>query len=354
MEGVGLKEALAIAARYTDPKAADRNLHVVVLRDGVVRATNHSSGCEIPCPTVAGIDLAVDCAALRKMVGAIGDGAKLAKGKGRKLTVTGAGVKYTLQAIPEANEPPFPKVPTGDWTGVTKEQMSALSQIANVVDEKSSQASFQGLRLTEHWCGAATTSTVAFAWISGLVSEGFTSPPAVFDDINAAAELCVSNHRLFVRGEKTGQVRWSLGLTADFPDESISSALVDARARDRTVVQIHLPDLALLCKQASVVSDSKAHAFKLAFGDEHLTLEGKQGVADFSGQVPIGSVSQATEAEKTVGINAAWLELHSDVVGSAGGDAYFVAVAGPTSPVMMWNSGAPVTIETLIMPMRLE
>jgi hypothetical protein len=353
MDGVDLKDALAIAARYTNPKDTERSLHVVVLRDGVVRATTHITGCEIPCPAVVGIDLAVDCAALRRMVGAIGDGVKLSTGKGRKLVLEGAGVKYTLQAVPQASEPKFPKAPEGGWIGVTKEQMSALSQIATVVDEKSTHVPFHGVRLTEHWCGAATTSTVAFAWIAGLVEKSFTCPPAVFEDINAAAELCLDPQRLFLRGEKTGEIRWSLGLDASFPDESISTVLTDARGKERIVAQVRLTDLALLCKQAAVVADNKAQSFKLTMESKQLVMEGKQGVADFLGQVPVEGTSEAEGVDGVVGIDASRLELLSGVVASAGGDM-FIAVAGPTSPVMIWNHDAPVIIETLTMPMRLE
>ena len=57
-----LQAALDIAARYTDSKNTDNGYNCVLIRDGMVRATNGNSGCEIPCSDVEGIDFALDCA----------------------------------------------------------------------------------------------------------------------------------------------------------------------------------------------------------------------------------------------------------------------------------------------------
>lgn len=356
MDALSLKDALAVAARYTDPKGSDRNLHVVVLRDGFVRATNHTSGCEIPCPEAAGVDLAVDCAALRKMVNAIGDGVKLTKGKGRKLHVKGAGVEYKLASIPASSEPSFPDVPEAGWREVTKEQMVALGQISQVVDPKSSQTAFHGVRLTENWCAAATSSMMAFAWTALVDGEAdrFTVPPEVFDDMGRAAELTVADDRLFLRDAKSGQVRWSLGLGPDWPDDSLAAAIKDAREKDRAVAVVKLGDLGLLCKQAAVVAESKVHAFRMVADADGVQLEGRQGVADFKGRVPVSDFTPASEAASEVGIDPSRLAMVCNIVEAAGGDVYYLTMAGPLSPILVWNHGAPVAIETLTMPMRLE
>lgn len=354
MAGISLKEALAIAARYTDPRDTARGLNTVVLRDGCVRSTNLTSGCEVPCPAVEGIDLAVDCAALRKMVSAIGEGVKLSTLKGRKLSIKGPGVKYTLQSITQATEPTFPAVPEGSWSPVSAKQLEALTAVATMVDVNSNHIYFQGLRLTPKWCAASTSAQLAFAWIDGLVSEGFTCPPAVFADITGDASITIDNDRLYLKSPKTGQVHWSLGLDAPFPDESIEGALVDARGRDRTVAEIKLGDFALLCKQAGVVSDSKVYAFRLELGEGKLALTGHHGAADFNGAIELGGPADG-EDRAPVGMDVARLEALSGVILAAGGEGYCIAVSGPLSPVMLWNHGeGAVIVETLCMPMRLE
>lgn len=351
---VSLKDALAIAGRYTEPKDTARGLNTVVLRDGFVRATNLTSGCEVPCPAVEGLDVAVDCAALRKMIAAIGEGVALSVVKGRKLRVKGPGVKYDLQAIPAANEPTFPTVPEGSWTDVSADQLEALAALASVVDVNSNHTYFQGLRLTPKWCAATTSAQLAFAWIEGLVGEGFTCPPAVFADIAGDAAITIDDSRLYLKGAQTGQVHWSLGLDAQYPDESIEGALSDARGRDRTVAEIKLGDLALLCKQAAVVSDSKVNACRMTLAEGKLALTGSQNAADFNGAIELAGEADG-EDRPAVGIDVTRLEALAGVVHAAGGEGYCIAVSGPLSPVLLWNHGdSAVIIETLCMPMRLE
>lgn len=352
-----LKAALDIAAGYTDLKADHANLHVVVLRDGCVRATDQISGCQIPCDDVDGINLAVDCKALRKMVSAIGKDVTLKKAKGRKLVVSGPGVEYKIKAIPAKDEPEFPDIPDDKaaWAEVTADQIKAIASIADLIDPKGSvtNAAFLGVRIGTDWCAAATNQMMAFAWVPGLVDEGFTVPPAVFDGLASKVDLLVGeDNRLYVRTESE-QVRWSLGLSGDWPEASLNKALVYGRDQDRHVAKVNLDDIALLASQAEVVAESKAHAFKLTLEAGGLVFEGDRDRADFQGRSDIDDYEAAKKAGGHVGIEPSRLSLLCGVVAAVGGDAY-LSVAGPVQPVMIWNSEAETIIETLTMPMRLE
>ena len=354
MSGVSLTEALAIAARYTDPKQSGQGLHVVVLRNGRVRATNHMSGCEIPCEAVEGLDLAVDCAALRRMVAAIGDGVKLAKISGRKLSVTGSGSKFKLQAITASKEPMFPKIPEGAWSDVSRAYLTALSKLASMVDAKSEKPAFTGMRLTPDWCAATDGQSMGYAWIKGLVDAPFTCPPGMFSDLPEDGTLCVDEGKLYLRGVTSGQIRWSTGIDAPFPDDGMVQMLAQARGRDRWTATIELGDLTLLCRQAGVVNEgTSAQTFKLTMQDDALTIQGHHGKAEFNGSTPVTDLAAAKgEVDYFVGVDTKKLETVAALVAAAGGTAY-IAIAGQMNPIMIWNHGAEVIVETLLMPRRL-
>lgn len=350
-----LKDALAIASRYAGSKLSGQNMNVVVLRDGMVRATDGISGCEIPCPAVEGLDLAVDAAALRKMVAAIGDDATLKVAKGRKLTVSGPGVRYSLQAIPEGAEPPFPAVPVDGWRAVSRLQVAALGALAGVIDLKAAKPQFQGLRLTPTWAAAASDTMVVFLWAAaGLVDEPFLIPPSLFLDAASDGELATDEGRMYLR-TSDGQVRWALGLALDYPDETIEQVVVMNREMaEREMAQVKIADVALLAKQATAVSDDRALGLRMSLtpSDDGATLRltGRRDAVDFDGAI---AADGEVRKEVYVGTRAHALAQLCAVVDAAGGDAHYLSIGSPVNPVMIRNDGELV-VEGLLLPVRVE
>ena len=346
-----LQAALDIAARYTDSKNTDNGYNCVLIRDGMVRATNGNSGCEIPCSDVEGIDFALDCAALRKMIKAIGDAA-FKPSKGRKLEITGPGVKYHLKKLPSGSEPTFPDIPKDGWRELSKPAALALAAISTLIDEGVKQQQFAGVRLTPDWCAAAQQVMMGFAWVQGIVDAPFTCPPAVLDDLNSECEVAVVEGKLFVRVGESEHVRWTLGIQMEWPDDSLSSMLANCRGGRRGTASIKLPDLALLCKQASVVADSKVDSFKLRLSGEGLGLSGAQGTGAFDGAIGVEDYTDGEEASRHLGVSPELVQAISTMVAVSGGST-FVSVADPLSPMMIWSTDTEIAIEGIVMPIRL-
>lgn len=346
-----LAEALAVASQYTDskPKNKDIATHTVVVREGMLRATNGLTGCAIPVDGVDGIDLAVDCAQLSRMIKAIAE-PTLTQVKGRAIEIKGGGVKYKLRAVPKKAEPKFPEVPKRGWSTIEPAQTAALAAISGVVDDKNPNQALTGLRLHPHWCAGASNDALAFAWVSGLVKEGFTVPPGVFDGLSGEADLVIKDPRLFIRDRATEQVRWSVGLEADWPDDSLSELIVRTRDGARSTVAVDLGDFGLLCRQAGVVARDRAEAFRLELNKARISITGAQGPADFFGAVE-GSDYKPGADKELVGARPDRMTAICAVVKVAGGAAY-LSVGGPMHPVLVWGGEAPV-IEALAMPVHL-
>tara|TARA_Y100000034_G_scaffold111298_2_gene144281 strand:- start:363 stop:1457 length:1095 start_codon:yes stop_codon:yes gene_type:complete len=356
-----LKDALAIAGRYTDPKKVGEGLAAVVLRDNIVRAHNGMAGVAIPCDD-ADVGMAVNCHALTKMIGAIGSGASMTKIKGRKLAIKGGGSKFTVPAIPKAKEPNFPDDPPAivEWLKLTKEQTAAIAAVAALAPKKDGGTfAMSGLRLTPTWVATATASSVTVAWVQNTVAEPLTIPATVMANLVGEVELTVHGGKLFVREVESGIVRWSLGLTQEWPDRSVDGMIAQAREEDtRVVVGLDMEQLGLLAKQAAVVSEGKLAVFTLTLEPGILTLAGSNKMSD-AGHTNFRGAMECTTPEgfddsRVVGVNPDDVMSACEAATSVDADKYLVSIAAPQSPILMWGHGGDQIIEALTMPQHIE
>jgi hypothetical protein len=357
---VALRDALDIVSRYTNDKKSDSGYHVVVLRDGKAMATDGEVGCLVPCE-VATVGLAVDCGALLKMVKAIGD-AEIEKAKGRRLIVSGGGSKFTISAIPKKNEPTMAEIP-GDllWRKITADQVRAIVGLIAITGKERGEANYalSGIRFTPDWIAAASSSSLSVVWVSGSVLSPFTAPSEILKDLSGEVSIAVQNRRIFVREENTGQIRWGLGIQAEWPDQTVSGVLGAAReAKGRRSCKVDIDDISVVAKQAGVVAGGTLSSFRMTLKNAEVIIDGKNkmgeaGTSDFSGSVDVDTGKKKIKGDMYVGFLPALLCSGADAVKASSGDEYYMSVAGELDPIILWSGGGDVITEVLVLPQRL-
>tara|TARA_Y100000034_G_C6872331_1_gene398444 strand:- start:696 stop:1778 length:1083 start_codon:yes stop_codon:yes gene_type:complete len=356
---VSIREALDIVSRYTDDKKADVGYNVVILRGKQAMATNGEVGCIVPCND-ADVGLAVDCAALLKMVKVIGE-AEVSKGKRRRLIVSGGGSKFTISAIPKKSEPQMAEIP-GDlmWHKLSADKVKAIVGLTGMTGKERGESSYalSGVRFTPDWVAVASSSSLAVAWIAGIVSDPFTAPAELLKDLSGDVSIAVTGNRIFVREETTQQVRWGLGIQAEWPDQTVGGVLGAARdAKGRKPCKLDVDDLAVVTKQADVVSGGTLSSFRMTMRSAEVVIEGKNkmgeaGTSDFSGSMKVKN-SKKVSKDMQVGFIPGLLYMGCDAVKASAGDECYMSVAGELDPIVLWSGGGDVITEVLIMPQRL-
>ena len=355
-----LRESLDIVSRYTNDKKSDSGYNVVILRDGKAVATNGEIGCIVPCDA-ANVGLAVDCAALLKMVRAIGT-AEIETAKGRRLIISGGGSKFTISAIPKKSEPPMAAIP-GDlmWKKLEASAVRAIIGLIGMTGKERGESNYalSGIRFTADWVAAASSSSLAVAWIAGLVSDSFTAPSEILKDLSGEVSIAIQDRRIFVREEASGQIRWGLGISAEWPDQTVGGVLGSAReAKGRRSCKVDIDDLSVVAKQADVVSGGTLSSFRMTLRTAKVVIEGKNrmgesGTSDFSGSVDVETGKRKIKSDMHVGFMPAMLCSGADAVKASGGDEYYLSVSGELDPIILWSGGGDVITEVLSMPQRL-
>jgi hypothetical protein len=341
-----LRDALTIASKHV----GDEHLACVVLKPGQVAATNNIAGCVVPCEEVT-IDCAVNCAALLRMVKAIGSGPKLELAKGRKVIVTGeAGTaSYTLQAIPEARAPVIPDVPAVGWVEITEAQMTGLCELAGLVEAKAYNQALAGIRLTPSWAAVSALGYTVCLWTAGLTPVPFTAPPGAFLGMGGPGKLLVNSDRLWVQ-ESSGQIRWTLGLQADWPDAALQTMVATARAEaGRGSGSVDVAALAALAKQAAAIAETKLDRYDLVLESGNLSLIGGDPSASYGAATFSGSIPCAIAGSKRIGVSVPELEKVASAAALIPGGSMAISVGGPRSPILIWGGDA-VIIEGLVLP----
>ena len=337
---LSLKDALTTAIQYTKAKPQEgQHYEIVLLRDGLIRATNGLAGCEIPCEAVKGLTVAVNASKMLSMVKAVGDAVKLKAAKGRAIEIIGPGVKFKLKAIPKDAEPTFPGIPKAGWKKVTGEQVTVIDALGSVVDPKAANVGFQ--------------DALAFAWIEGLVKESVSIEPNVFSGLTDDCDMCVTggnSSRTFVRSRETNEVRWSINLVAEWPDAHCMQLLGNVREAPHRQAKLDIGELKLLAQQACVVGVDRAEAFRLTVDADTLALQGAQGAMGFRGSVDVREVAGAEQ--EAMGVRPDRLVTFCGAIKSAASEAT-LAAAGAFTALRIWG-GEDVVIEALVMPVRLD
>lgn len=357
---VSLRDALDLVSRYTNDKKHDSGYHVVILRGGQAAATNGEVGCIVPCEA-ADVGLAVDCGALLKMVKAIGS-PEIEKAKGRRLVVSGGGSEFKISAIPKKAEPTLADIP-GDllWKTLTGEQVKAIVGLIGMTGKERGESNYalSGIRFTPDWIAAASSSSLSVAWISGTVDTPFTSPSEILKDLSGEVSIAIQQNRIFVREESTGQIRWGLGIQAEWPDQTVGGVLGAARdAKARRSMKVDIGDIVVVSKQADVVSGGTLSSFRMTLKTGELVIEGKNrmgeaGMSNFAGSVDVDTGKKKIKSPMCVGFQPSILCSGADAVKASDGDEYYMSLAGELDPIILWSGGGDVITEVLVMPKRL-
>lgn len=338
-----LKQALTIAAGHVATEGA---MACVSLEPGWVRATNGDTGVACPVEGLA-VTIAVDCAALRKIVDAIGVEPELSEAGG-KLRIKGGGARYTLGSPNTA--PQMPQAPK-KWTELTGMQMAALCAIADAVDRKQPNPALCAVRLTPEWVAAAAHDAAIAAWMKGLVDQPVSALPEVFQGLGGPGGIHVQRRKLWVK-DSTGQIRWSQTVVHDWPDKSVQAMISNARSGAARVAKgIDLSELVTLCRRADAVAETRVAPALLTLGAKvELTAGGetKRGERSFKGSI---GCDGAAGSHATVGVSPHRLMRLGRTVGAVEGDKY-ISVGTKFDPILLWG-GAEVIMEALVMPLRI-
>jgi len=358
-DNMDLKQALDRAGKFTAKRSADAAHQAVIVKDGKISATNGISGILIPFPALKGMSFAVDCAHFRAQVSAIGADPKIAV-KGKRVEIRGKRGKFTIAQLPEQRWPKRPAIPKKGFVEVSAETVSALDLLCAFPDSDS-QGNFQtqGIRLTEHWCAAGSSTHGAILWAAGLISTApVTVSPAVFVDLSGAIEMAVTSKHLWVINED-GETRWTTPFTGDWPD-AFASLVANHRARAadaehpvaRESFTIAPETLGEVATIASVESENDLASMRMTVTDKLFAITGgpQEATSDVATQVDI----KGTATSHEIGISPRHLSKVADVMGRlpGGGSRCFVTVGDPLEPVIVKGDGAPV-MEALVMPLRL-
>lgn len=337
---VNLRDAMTIAAKY----AGDGQFAAVVLRDGVVRVQSPHGGIEVICPD-AKLGCAVEAQTFLKMLRAAKD-PKVAM-KGRKLTITWGGSSYTLQAVHEADEVPWPEIPpaTG-WVNWEDHDVAALSALCDHGGDR------WKLRLHPHWCAATDGQMCAIAWVVNKAPIPAVIAPDLFKDLPAqSAQVFIDDRRVWLK--TSDQIRWVPCFSEGFPDDVIAAQVSAVRSEHsaRAVVRFPVGALEDLAKQAIIAAPDKARGFALMLEASALLYSSSvhssaAGAKEFQGTVEVEPQGAIVPHHK-VGIEPAKLALIAKIFGRY--ERALMSLGANTSPIVVW-SGDKIITEVLVVP----
>ncbi len=340
---LALKQALSIAGRYA---GTENNLDCAVLRDGGLMVTDTFQGVALRCDAVT-VDLAVNVEALKRIVNAIKGPVTLGIAKGRKLTIKGDGVSYTLQAVPDAKVPGMLDGPSGGWSAITASAMEALCAVAPLA---ATEGPLRGVCLTPGYVIVATPAVQTVLWETQIVPQACVVRGDLFRGLDGGAEIAIADGKLWIRQED--QTRWARTYDSDWPDSAFMGAITMVRAAPgRRAASVDIEELAALAKRAQAIA-SKADVFRLGIGDTQLTLSGvveggAYGTRSFDGQIAVTDVRGAIPATLP-GVSPYDLEAVAAVMGK--GQRY-ISIGDASESIRVWG-GTPA-LESLITPRYL-
>lgn len=349
-----LKRAIALAAKYTDKEdGPEQCVRLLPGASPIVAATNGVAGVAVGCPAIAGLaePMAVNGVGLKRMIDALGGDAKLAIGKGRKLTLTAGGSTLAIQALPEKSAPTTPDPPTTHWLELSGTAIAALASVARLVDpDIRGNPALGGVYLGAQWAAGATGAHMAVAWVPTFAAP-IVVPPTLLADVERedAALWSQDGRTCWLRQGERWQ--WSRLLDAQWPADAVGQVLAHARASTARVASaVSLPALAGLARQALAACESRADAFRLVIEGDVIRLvggdnSGKYGARDFDGTIP-GKANAPTKA--VVLVSPYGLRALADVICDSANDG-FVSVAGERDPVLLW--GGDPAVETMMLPL---
>jgi hypothetical protein len=328
-----LKDAAKLAARF-----AGRNppFDQILLGDDMLSATDGYRGVEVTAPLQVGT-VSVTAADLVKAVTAAGAGATVST-KGKSLIVAGPDHKFTLRL--RTDKVPRDELNCPAGTPVAPATMAAVLAAASLARDNLVQPQLSGLRFTPNWVGGCTQAAAWVVWAS-VTDKPITVDPTALALVSPS-ELAVTDRDLLLYGDDA--VAWSRGLDTVYPDASVEQLISNSRKREaHSIIKLDVAALIGLCAVAAKAQVSPADLLGLQVAGPRVRLY--RGPVDdhpeYEGDVECGEVF-ASHDLAPVGVSPALLK---DALGLCRGEGdHYLAVGGPSLPVVLWGGDPPVEV----------